>query len=178
MRALALHYQLPNATRKDSQGICFLGKIAFDRFLDYHLGTRTGDIIDWKTEKKLGEHQGYWYYTIGQRQGIGLSGGPWYVVEKQPKMNTIYVSNYYRSEDMLRNTVRVENMHWIAGVPRVRDLSVKIRHGERSLATRVTLHHDGSATLHLSEPEKGIAAGQYAVLYDKEECLGGGMIAG
>ena len=176
VRALATQYRLSNADRKDSQGICFLGKIAFDRFLEYHLGKKQGDIIDWKTGEKLGEHDGYWYYTIGQRQGIGLSGGPWYVVEKRAETNEIFVSNYFRSEDMLRESFRVEALNWIAGAPRRRDVLVKIRHGERLMPARITLHHDGQMSVRLAESEKGIAAGQYAVLYDGVECLGGGVI--
>ena len=176
VRELAKRYRLPNATRKDSQGICFLGKIAFDGFLEYHLGKRIGNIIDWKTGKKLGEHQGFWYYTIGQRQGIGLSGGPWYVVEKRPETNEVFVSNYYRSEGMLRKSFEVSVINWISGKPSVRDLQVKIRHGEKLLATRLVLHHDSTATVRLSEPEKGIAPSQYAVFYDGKHCLGGGII--
>jgi tRNA (5-methylaminomethyl-2-thiouridylate)-methyltransferase len=176
VRGLARRYQLPNATRKDSQGICFLGKIAFDGFLEYHLGKQTGSIIDWKTGKKLGEHQGFWYYTIGQRQGIGLSGGPWYVVEKKPETNEIFVSNYYRSEGMRREAFTVSAVNWISGKPSGRDLQVKIRHGEKLLAAHLELHRSGDVSVHLSEPEKGIAPGQYAVFYEGKYCLGGGVI--
>ncbi len=176
VRRLAEQYQLPNAERKDSQGICFLGKIAFDGFLEYHLGKRVGNIVDWKTGEKLGEHQGFWYYTIGQRQGIGLSGGPWYVVEKRPETNEIFVSNYYRSDDLRRDRFRVADISWIAGPPEGRSLGVKIRHGEKLLPARLMLHRGGGATVRLSDPEPGIAPGQYAVFYDGEYCLGGGVI--
>lgn len=176
VRTLAERYQLPNAQRKDSQGICFLGKIAFDSFLEYHLGKQTGNIFDWKTGKKIGEHAGFWYYTIGQRQGIGLSGGPWYVVEKRPETNEIFVSNYYRSADMLRATFEVATINWLVRKPAQRNVKVKIRHGEKLLAARFVLHQNGRATVRLSEPEKGIAPGQYAVFYDDSYCLGGGVI--
>lgn len=177
VRVLAEKYHLPNANRKDSQGICFLGKIAFDGFLEYHLGKQVGDILDWKTGKKLGEHQGFWYYTIGQRQGIGLSGGPWYVVEKRPETNEIFVSNYYRSEGMLRNRFEIASLNWIVGKPLRRNLQVKIRHGEKLLKARLIMHRDGGVAACLDEPEKGIAPGQYAVFYDNGYCLGGGVIA-
>lgn len=176
VRALAGRYGLPTAARKDSQGICFLGKIAFDAFLEYHLGKRRGSIIDWKTGKKIGEHDGFWYYTIGQRRNIGLSGGPWYVVKKQAATNEIFVSNLYRSEDMARDTFRIGDVHWIADPPETRELDVKIRHGEAMYRSRVVLHRDRTATIRLSQPDKGIAAGQYATLYDGEYCLGGGVI--
>lgn len=176
VRELAAQYALPNAKRKDSQGICFLGKIAFDKFLEYHLGKKTGDIIDWKTGRKLGEHDGFWYYTIGQRRSIGLSGGPWYVVEKRPETNEILVSNLYRSEDMARDTFRVAALHWITEQPKKRDIWVKIRHGEKMYPSHVVFHRDGTATVKLEESDKGIAAGQYAVFYADGYCLGGGVI--
>ena len=81
VRELADQYNLPNAKRKDSQGICFLGQIKYNEFVRYHLGEKTGNLIDFETGKKVGEHKGYWFYTIGQRKGIELSGGPWFVVK-------------------------------------------------------------------------------------------------
>lgn len=82
VREIAREIKLPNATRKDSQGICFLGKINYNSFIERHLGTRTGPVIEIETGKKIGTHKGFWFYTIGQRKGLGLSGGPWFVVRK------------------------------------------------------------------------------------------------
>ncbi len=178
VRILAEKYELPNAKRKDSQGICFLGKIAFDKFLEYHLGKKEGDIVDWKTGKKLGTHHGFWFYTIGQRRNIRLSGGPWYVVEKNIETNTIFVSNHYRSEEMFRDTFEVGGLNWISGtVPQKKNLSVKLRHGEKEYSCAVSFVQDGNASVTLTdEMDKGIAAGQFAVFYDGEYCLGGGVI--
>lgn len=179
VRALAEKYNLPNANRKDSQGICFLGKIAFEKFLEYHLGKKEGDIIDWKTGEKLGTHQGFWFYTIGQRRNIRLSGGPWYVVEKQPEKNTIFVSNHYRSEEMFRDTFFVGGLNWIAEtVPKKRNLSVKLRHGEKEYSCKISFEENKSVAQVklLDEMDKGIAPGQFAVFYDGEYCLGGGTI--
>ena len=92
VRALAEKFDLPNKNRKDSQGICFLGKIKFNDFIKHHLGETVGDIIEFETGKKLGEHNGFWYHTIGQRQGLKLSGGPWYVVAKDPEKNIVFIS--------------------------------------------------------------------------------------
>ena len=88
---MAMDYDLPNKNRKDSQGICFLGQIKFNEFIKHHLGELKGDIIDSDTNKKIGVHNGYYFYTIGQRSGLGLSGGPWYVVKKDISNNVIYI---------------------------------------------------------------------------------------
>lgn len=82
VRALAQEMKLPNKDRKDSQGICFLGKVNFDAFVEKHLGTQEGDLVEWESGEVVGTHRGYWFYTIGQRQGIGLAHGPWYVTGK------------------------------------------------------------------------------------------------
>jgi tRNA (5-methylaminomethyl-2-thiouridylate)-methyltransferase len=178
VRALAEKFNLPNADRPDSQGLCFLGKIRFDKFLEFHLGKKTGDLIDYETGKKLGEHDGFWYYTIGQRRGIHLSGGPWYVVKKDAEQNIVYISNAWRSLETARDTFEVEDLNWIAGEkPKKKKLDVKIRHGAKMYSC--TLHEIGSGKLrvNLDAPDTGIAPGQFAVFYDGEYCLGGGVIS-
>ena len=92
---MAVSAKLPNASRRDSQGICFLGNIDYNAFIRRHLGERQGAIVELETGKILGSHKGYWFHTIGQRKGLGLSGGPWYVVAKDVDTNTIFVSNGY-----------------------------------------------------------------------------------
>ncbi len=178
VRTLAEKYDLPNAKRKDSQGICFLGKVAFDQFLEFHLGKKSGDIIDLKTGEKIGTHDGFWFYTIGQRRGIKLSGGPWFVVKKDTEKNLIFVSNQYRSEEMFRDTFEVGDLHWISGsTPVKKELSVKLRHGEKMYSCEVSFLGNGSARVKLvDEEDKGISPGQFAVFYDGEYCLGGGVI--
>jgi len=89
VRKFANELDLPNKDRKDSQGICFLGQIKFNEFVKHHLGELKGDIVDIDSGKKIGEHNGYYFYTIGQRSGLGLSGGPWYVVKKDIANNII-----------------------------------------------------------------------------------------
>ncbi|OSX81066.1 hypothetical protein BU14_0027s0092, partial [Porphyra umbilicalis] len=96
VRAAAAAYGLPNSGRPDSQGICFLGKVKFDAFLAHHLGTRAGPLVEYETGSRLGTHRGYWFYTPGQRRGLGLSGGPWHVVAKDVDANAVYVSRAYR----------------------------------------------------------------------------------
>ena len=95
VRRIAEENHLINAKRKDSQGICFLGKINYNQYIEQYLGKMCGNIVDIDTGNILGMHYGYWFYTIGQRKGLGLSGGPWYVVgkdiKKMSKENNIYI---------------------------------------------------------------------------------------
>lgn len=99
VREIADAAGLPSAKRKDSQGICFLGKINYNDFVRRFLGEREGVIVELETGKKLGTHHGYWFHTIGQRKGLGLSGGPWFVVKKDIQENIIYVSRGLRCRD-------------------------------------------------------------------------------
>jgi tRNA (5-methylaminomethyl-2-thiouridylate)-methyltransferase len=116
VRALANQYDLPNKDRKDSQGICFLGTIKFRDFIKHNVGTQKGDIIEVETGTKMGEHEGFWFYTIGQRSGIGLSGGPWYVVSKDTAQNIVYISRHYYAEDKKRDKLTIGSFNPTAGM--------------------------------------------------------------
>jgi tRNA-5-taurinomethyluridine 2-sulfurtransferase len=177
VRALAQQFDLPNKERKDSQGICFLGKFKFSDFLHAKLGDRPGDLIEFETGKIVGQHNGFWYYTIGQRQGIRLSGGPWYVVDKNPAQNIVYISKQYQDAAEHKSGVIVTTMNWISGQPaHLNGLRLKFRHGADLHAVTVT-EQDGAWIITLDQESKqGIAAGQFAVLYDGDVCLGGGVI--
>lgn len=178
VRELARTYDLPNAGRKDSQGICFLGAVAFDKFLEHYLGTKEGDIVDMKTGKKIGRHRGYWFHTIGQRRGLGLSGGPWYVAGKDMTSNTVLVSNAWRSEEMERSEFAVREHSWIAGVPPEKTrLSVKIRHGAKEYPCNIAFGENGNLAVRLDGTDRGIASGQVAAFYDGDRCIGSGIIA-
>ncbi len=186
VRELAHQFNLPNADRKDSQGLCFLGKINFNDFLRHHLGERKGDLIEEETRKKVGEHSGFWYYTLGQREGLGLSGGPWYVVRKDPPTNTVFISREYHApkNSKHRDTIRVEKLSWIAGVPPVGaavgatlELKVKVRHGPKEYGAKVHFDTPSSAMVTLDESDQGLAPGQFIVFYDGEVCLGCGVMA-
>jgi len=182
VRDLAHQFDLPNKDRKDSQGICFLGKIKFSEFIKHHLGEKTGDFIEFETGEKIGEHQGFWYYTIGQRQGMGLSGGPWYVTDKNPDKNVVFISRDYHAEDKVRNTFEVSEFNWISGynapVGKTIELGVKVRHGENTYSAQVEFVEVDKAIVRLENSDQGLAAGQFAVFYDDEVCLGSGVIAG
>lgn len=176
VRALAAEFNLPTKHRKDSQGICFLGKLKFPEFLKYHLGETPGDFVEVETGLKVGAHDGYWFYTNGQRQGIGLAGGPWYVVGKDIHQNLVYISRNYYADDKMRDTFCITNVNWLSGKLEKNDLLVKIRHGLQQYPCKIAWHNDGSAIIKLAERDQGIAPGQFAVLYDGNRCLGGGII--
>lgn len=176
VRALARHYDLPTKDRKDSQGICFLGKLKFRDFVRHHVGDRMGKLIEWETGKELGEHAGFWYYTIGQRQGLGLAGGPWYVVSKDPDENLVYLSRSYYTQDKMRDTVKVGACNWIQGEPGSEHILVKLRHGPAFHEATVRKEDDGRYVVTLATRDQGIAPGQYAVFYEGNRCLGGGVI--
>lgn len=177
VRELAQQFDLPTASRKDSQGVCFLGKFNFSDFVKAHLGTQPGDILQYETGKKMGKHEGYWFFTIGQRQGIGLSGGPWYVVSKDMEKNIVYISNQYQEVDLHKSGMIVTNFNWNQGaLSDKKSLQVRFRHGPA--LHECTVHQDGQKLeVMLTSPNNlGMAAGQFAVLYDGDVCLGGGVI--
>ncbi|MBI2463358.1 tRNA 2-thiouridine(34) synthase MnmA [Candidatus Peregrinibacteria bacterium] len=176
VREKARDFDLPNKDRKDSQGICFLGKLKFKEFLRYHLGEREGDIIEFESDKKVGNHRGYWFYTPGQRKDIGLSRGPWYVVSKDPASNRIFVSRNYHSTEKKRNDFLVSSLHWISRIPEKTELSVKLRHGPKKYNAHIKWLPDGMAKIVIDGNDQGIASGQFAVFYDGEICLGSGII--
>ena len=174
VRKLAQKYDLPNKDRKDSQGICFLGKLKFKDFVKHHLGTKIGDIIEFETGTKIGVHEGFWFHTIGQRQGLGLSGGPWYVVKKDTQKNIIYVSKNYFDSDKERDSFEVENINWIT-LPLGSDLKVKLRHGPKLYDCKIE-NLGEIVKVELNENDQGIASGQFAAFYKDDICLGAGTI--
>ena len=168
---------LANADRPDSQGICFLGRVPFDDFVRHHLGDRPGEIRRVSNGEVLGHHRGTWFHTIGQRRGLGLGSGPWYVVGKDIDNDEILVAHADEFADYARRSFRISMPHWIAGPPQRPELTVRIRHGERLDPCTVLPHSDGSLIVEFDVTEDpGIAPGQFAALYDDEECLGGGVI--
>lgn len=177
VRALAHEYKLPTSTRKDSQGICFLGKFKFKEFIQAHLGTKPGTIIEFETGIHVGKHEGFWYYTIGQRQGIKLSGGPWYVVSKDVEKNIVFVSRHYHEVQESKHGMITAGFNWISGKPETLALDVRFRHGPALHKAHVELLENGKVKIVLDqEANQGIANGQFAVLYEKNICLGGGVI--
>lgn len=182
VRTIAAREGLPSATRRDSQGICFLGKINYNDFIRRYLGERPGAIIEWETGKKLGEHKGFWFHTIGQRKGLYLSGGPWFVIRKDIERNIIYVSNGYDPETQYGKTVNLQGFHFITEDPwgdfqDRKEIAFKIRHTPDF--TFGTVRRIGDIyRIESDDKIQGIAAGQFGVIYDKTRtvCIGSGTI--
>lgn len=178
VREVASLLDLPNKARKDSQGICFLGKLKFSDFIRHHLGVRPGPLREVESGKDVGEHEGFWYYTLGQRKAIGLSGGPWYVVDKDPGNNIVYISKSYYAPEKERDTLVIEQPNWISGIPdSSRVFDVKLRHGPKMTKAHMMPLENGSYRIVLQDRDQGIAPGQFAVVYDNGRCLGGGVIS-
>ncbi|MBN1687093.1 MAG: tRNA 2-thiouridine(34) synthase MnmA [Spirochaetales bacterium] len=177
VRGLAAEFDLPNRDRKDSQGICFLGKIKYPDFVRHYLGERPGNIVNRETGAVLGGHNGFWFYTIGQRQGLSLSGGPWYVSGKDVESNTVYVTHGERAGLLERKDFTVSSLHWINAPPDEScNLTVKLRHGPAVTSCTIKPSGTGNLAVHLEKPDKGIAPGQFAVFYSGDVCLGAGSI--
>lgn len=184
VREIAAEQRLPNALRRDSQGICFLGKIDYNDFIRRHLGEKPGPIIDISNGRKIGEHRGYWFHTIGQRKGLGLSGGPWYVVKKNIRDNVVYVSRGYDTPLQYGTTIHVAEPHWITrnpwedGAGQI-DISFKNRHTpDRFQGRLLPGEFPGEYIIESESPVQGIAPGQFAVIYDAEGriCHGSAVI--
>ena len=183
VREIAIETHLPNALRKDSQGICFLGKINYNDFIRRHLGEKPGAIIEIETGRKLGEHRGYWFHTIGQRKGLGLSGGPWFVVRKNIHDNVIYVSRGYDTEKQYGRELRLTEMQFITADPwgdecTAVPIRFKNRHAPAFTEATLTRLDDGDYVIESAERVQGIAPGQFGVIYtpDAKICLGSGII--
>ncbi|MDE6581897.1 MAG: tRNA 2-thiouridine(34) synthase MnmA [Duncaniella sp.] len=187
VREIAIETRMPNAYRRDSQGICFLGKINYNDFIRRHLGELPGAIVELETGRKLGEHRGFWFHTIGQRKGLGLSGGPWYVVRKNVHDNVIYVSRGYDTEKQYGHTLHLAEMHWITRDPWPEAcenvaITFKNRHTPEFMPATLSRVPGTEREYIITSPGKvqGIAPGQFGVIYNPEKtiCLGSGVISG
>lgn len=179
VRDLAKKFNLPNQNRKDSQGICFLGKLKFPEFVKYHLGEKQGSLVEFETGKIVGNHNGYWFYTLGQRQGLGLSGGPWYVVSKDIDTNTVFISKQYSTIEVDRRKFKITLANWIPYKPDLdQSFGIKLRHGPNFNQAQVSQTNSDIFSVSLEQSDHAIAAGQFAVFYDTNHkyCLGGAVI--
>ena len=182
VRAIAEREHLVNAKRKDSQGICFLGKINYNDYIRRYLGENPGDVLEFETGRKIGTHRGLWFHTIGQRHGLGFGGGPWYAVKKDMAANVLFVSKGYEPLMAYKKDFKIHDFNFLtrnpwAGEPSVR-VTFKIRHTpEFHNATLETLG-PGSFYIHSDDLIQGVAPGQFCVIYDERHhlCIGSGEI--
>ncbi|MEE8441018.1 MAG: tRNA 2-thiouridine(34) synthase MnmA [Spirochaetia bacterium] len=177
VRRRAAGYDLPAKDRPDSQGICFLGKVRYHEFIRHYLGEKTGPIVEVESGHVLGEHEGYWFHTIGQRQGLGLGGGPWYVVGKDIDSNTIHVSHSDGAKAHARNEFLVEEPSWTWRPPREERVLLKIRHGPALVGASIEWVDGDRIRVTMDSQDRGVAPGQFAVFYDDDICLGCGRIS-
>lgn len=184
VRAIAKKLGLPNAERKESQGVCFIGKLDFEDFLKQHIKSSPGDIVD-VSGKMLGKHEGLVLYTIGQRKGIGLSGGPYYVVRKDFKRNKLFVSK--NEKNLFSKRALVSNVNWLVDEPTLRQaqgkekkeqsMEVKIRYRTPSAPAKIVRKNKNTYELVFQRGQRAITPGQFAAFYKGEKLLGGGVIS-
>ena len=181
VRIIAEREHLVNAKRKDSQGICFLGKINYNEYIRRFLGEQPGDVIELETGRCIGQHRGLWFHTIGQRKGMGFGGGPWFVVKKDVEKNILYVSHGYDPETAYKQDFAVHDFHYLTplreGESLPRRVTFKIRHTPGYLPATLEQTAEGF-TVHADAPIHGVAPGQFCVVYDEQHhrCFGSAEI--
>jgi tRNA-specific 2-thiouridylase len=183
VRRIAAQIGLPNAKKKDSTGICFIGERPFREFLQRYLKNEPGPMLD-DRGREVGRHVGLSFYTLGQRQGLGIggvkSGGgehePWYVARKEIERNVLRVVQGHDHPWLLSSTLQAGDCSWIAGTPpSIERLAAKTRYRQADAPCRISLRPQ-AFSLHFDQPQWAVTPGQSAVLYDGEVCLGGGVI--
>jgi len=189
VRRIAREAGLPNHAKKDSTGICFIGERPFREFLNRYLKKAPGRIVDEKGAS-LGEHIGLAFYTIGQRKGIGIggqkdasgarraaSGAAWYVAEKRMATNELVVVQGHDHPLLLRKSLKAADASWVAGSPeKGRSFSGKTRYRQADAACTLAGTAENEIAVEFSAPQWAVTPGQSVVLYDREVCLGGGVI--
>jgi tRNA-uridine 2-sulfurtransferase len=182
VREIAAKYGLATAAKKDSQGICFVGKVGIKDFLLHELGEQAhGPIVD-QHGAAIGEHDGALFYTIGQRHGLNVGGGlPYYVTGKDMAANTVYVTTDLQDDKLWQRQVRLADMHWINGAPSDADVAAGLQVRTRYRAPLIKVLaldqlDNGRCTFELEDDVRALTAGQSAVVYSGDHCLGGGIV--
>ena len=183
VREAAASAGLPVHDKKDSTGICFIGERDFRGFLASYIPPNPGE-IQTTDGHVLGEHSGLMYYTLGQRQGLGIGGlrdhadEPWYVLHKDMAANVLYVGQGHDHPWLFSRRLRARQLSWVTGQPPVAGsrLTAKVRYRQPDQDCVVTSNHDGELLLEFAQSQRAVTAGQSVVLYDGESCLGGGII--
>lgn len=178
VRAKAAEFGLPTADKKDSQGICFVGKVGIKEFLKQYVTTEPGPIVD-TDDRTIGQHDGAIFYTIGQRHGLNVGGGlPYYVTGKDMALNTVYVTTDLQDESLWSDFVKLQDVHWINQAPdEGKKYQVRLRYRGPLVECEIEVN-EKFTILKLAESQRALAAGQSTVVYDEERVLGGGIITG
>ena len=190
VRRIAAEIKLPNAKKKDSTGICFIGERPFREFLNRYISHAPGPIVD-ERGRRLGRHVGLSFYTLGQRQGLGIGGvkekgaargsgehAPWFVARKELATNTLHVVQGHDHPWLLSQRLTAQDASWIAGAPPAPGpCAAKTRYRQSDAACRVVQASGTDFTLEFADGQWAVTPGQSAVLYEGEVCLGGGVIA-
>ena len=185
VRARAREAGLPNHDRPDSTGICFIGERRLREFLGRYLPAQPGPMVT-PDGDTVGQHAGLMYYTLGQRQGLGIGGGrnrsgaPWYVLAKDLGRNALVVGQGHDHPWLFSTSLVTEAASWISGSPPALPLrcEAQVRYRQRPFACTVEPGADGGLRVHFDEPQRAVTPGQSIVLYDRDRCLGGAVIAG
>lgn len=176
VRRLAADFKLPTANKKDSQGICFVGKVGIKEFLKQYVKTSPGPIIQSDGEM-IGEHDGAIFYTIGQRHGLNVGGGlPLYVTHKDMATNTVYVTDDLQDEALWAKNITLRDTHWINEPPTGKTYQVRLRYRGPLIKCRI-ITENKRVIFNLDESQRAVAAGQSAVVYDTDKVVGGGIIS-
>jgi tRNA-specific 2-thiouridylase len=189
VRRLALEIGLPNAKKKDSTGICFIGERPFRDFLNRFIAKEPGPVKNDKGQT-IAEHVGLSFYTLGQRQGLGIGGlkakgaqrgggdhAPWFVARKDLSQNTLWVVQGHDHPWLLSKSLSADQTSWVAGsAPQAKNMAAKTRYRQADAACSFTPKTPGDFNLDFEQAQWAVTPGQSAVLYDGEVCLGGGII--
>jgi tRNA-specific 2-thiouridylase len=177
VRELAEKFGLVTADKKESMGICFVGKVGIKEFLEQYVDKESGPIID-QNGKVIGEHDGAIFYTIGQRHGLDTGGGlPYYVTGKDMQKNEVYVTTDLQDKKLWKDHIRLTAVHWISDEPKTADnVTVRTRHRAKLIIVKEISKAKKGWIGRLSEEVRALTPGQSAVIYRGAECLGGGII--
>ena len=177
VRKMAAERGLVTASKKDSQGICFIGKVPLKKFLQQYVQGEPGKVID-QSGSVVGEHDGAIFYTIGQRSGLGIGGGqPYFITGKDMTKNEIYVTTDPQDDELWRDSVTINQLHWLNQAPELgKTYRVRARYRAPLVEATISEMNEESIRLELQQSVRAIAPGQSVVMYDGERVVGGGII--
>lgn len=177
VRQMAAERGLVTASKKDSQGICFIGKVPLKKFLQQYISSEPGQVID-QHGQVVGEHDGAIYYTIGQRSGLGIGGGkPYFITGKDMDRNEIYVTTDPQDENLWRDQVSINQLHWLNEAPDpTKSYLIRARYRAPLVEASIQNLDGDNISLKLAEPVRAIAPGQSLVMYEGDRVVGGGII--